>query len=214
MSDTRQGDWVEDEDTRARLILDLPSDFDLAALEDAVASLPSGTVAALTVPAKFNAVEPLAGLSASFGVALLARVGNEATDTIDPLCNGCLLADRSVIAQFRSRFGPDFIIGAGIGLSRHDAMVAGEAGADYVVFGATARGEDASPRDLEDLCAWWSEVMVLPCAVGGLTTVEQAKQCAEAGADFLILGEAIWQAAAAPRDLLYEYAQAITDTRR
>ncbi|MBT5435079.1 MAG: thiamine phosphate synthase [Alphaproteobacteria bacterium] len=82
------------------------------------------------------------------------------------------------------------ILGAGCVLSRHDAMLAGEAGADYVAFGPW---DDAAREQL----AWWQAVMELPCvALGGLTLDDVA--AAAVGADFIALQEAVWNHAEGP----------------
>ncbi|MBF9031467.1 thiamine phosphate synthase [Rhodobacterales bacterium HKCCE3408] len=109
-------------------------------------------------------------------------------------------AARSVRAA-RKALGPDPIVGAFCGTSRHDGMNAGEAGADYVSFGpvgATGLG-DGSQADRE-LFAWWSEMIELPVvAEGGLT-----RDLVEALApvtDFFAFGSEIW-AAGDPVDAL------------
>ncbi len=78
--------------------------------------------------------------------------------------------------------------------SRHLAMEAGEAGADYVAFGAffPTATKDARHRAEPEILGWWSEVMEVPCvAIGGIT----ADNCAplvRAGADFLAVVGAVW----------------------
>ena len=78
--------------------------------------------------------------------------------------------------------------------SRHLAIEAAEAGADYVAFGAffpTTTKEPKSRADIEIL-TWWSEMMVVPqVAIGGIT-VENAKPLVEAGADFLAVSAGVW----------------------
>src|SRR3546814_16881951 len=67
---------------------------------------------------------------------------------------------RSRLKDLRARFGPDVILGAGCGASRHLAMTAGEAGADYIGFGAleSEEGDAADP----EILAWWQAVMTPP----------------------------------------------------
>lgn len=101
---------------------------------------------------------------------------------------------RSIRAA-RKLLGPDAIVGAFCGISRHDGMNAGEAGADYVAFGpvgATALGTGL-PADRE-LFAWWSEMIEVPVvAEGGLT---DALVLDYAGiTDFFAIGPEIWRAA-------------------
>ena len=77
------------------------------------------------------------------------------------------------------------------------AMEAGEAGADYVAFGAfypsttKDKGPDAAAPELATL-QWWSSVFEIPCvAIGGITP-ENCKPLIEAGADFLAVSGAVW----------------------
>ncbi len=104
-------------------------------------------------------------------------------------------SDMSVKAA-RKLLGPDKVIGATAHNSRHLAMLAGEAGADYVAFGAfypsaTKKTEfTATP----DLLSWWRDLFELPCvAIGGITP-QNAGVLAEAGADFVALSAGIWNA--------------------
>ena len=96
--------------------------------------------------------------------------------------------------EARSVLGPDVQIGVTCHDSRHLAMEAGDAGADYVAFGAfypTATKEvkhQAEPV----LLSWWSTLFELPCvAIGGITPANAAPLVA-AGADFLAVSGAIW----------------------
>ena len=91
----------------------------------------------------------------------------------------------------RDRLPEGAILGAGCGLSRHEAMLAGEDGADYVSFGPW--GEDAAA-----LLAWWQELMELPCVAAGGLTIENAARAADAGADFVALRGAVWKHPAGP----------------
>lgn len=94
----------------------------------------------------------------------------------------------------RAIMGPDRVVGVTCHNSRHLAMEAAEAGADYVAFGAffpTQTKEPKTQADIETLC-WWAENMVVPCvAIGGIT-VENAKPLVESGADFLAVSAGIW----------------------
>ncbi|HWC62556.1 MAG TPA: thiamine phosphate synthase [Rhizomicrobium sp.] len=90
---------------------------------------------------------------------------------------------------------PNGIIGVTCHNSRHLAMEAGEAGADYVAFGAffpTATKQANTQADVE-LLRWWAEDMVVPSvAIGGIT-VANAAPLVEAGADFLAVSSGIWE---------------------
>ena len=97
-------------------------------------------------------------------------------------------------ADARALLGPNRIVGVTCHDSRHLAIEAADAGADYVAFGAfypTATKEPKA-RAEPDLIAWWSETMVVPSvAIGGIT-VENAWPLIEAGADFLAVSSGVW----------------------
>jgi thiamine-phosphate pyrophosphorylase len=104
------------------------------------------------------------------------------------------------VKSARSLLGSDAIIGYSAKASRHAAMEAGEAGADYVAFGAfypTTTKAGATPAD-PDLLRLWQEQMEIPCvAIGGIT-VANALPLLEAGADFLAVSSGVWQAPEGP----------------
>ncbi|MEM7642689.1 MAG: thiamine phosphate synthase [Pseudomonadota bacterium] len=108
--------------------------------------------------------------------------------------DGIHLTDPRSLRKLRADWGPDPIIGAFCGTSRHDGLNAGEAGADYVTFGpvgATSLG--TGDRAAPDLFQWWSEMIELPVVAEGaldVATVEALKD----KADFLCIGEEIWSA--------------------
>jgi thiamine-phosphate pyrophosphorylase len=90
---------------------------------------------------------------------------------------------------------PGRIVGAGSLRTRDEAMTAGEMGADYVMFGEPQGGAQttglASLMTLTERVVWWAEIFETPC-VAYADTVAAAGALAEAGADFVALGEAIW----------------------
>jgi thiamine-phosphate pyrophosphorylase len=102
--------------------------------------------------------------------------------------------DDASVKETRAIVGPDMIVGATAKNSRHVAMSAGEAGADYVAFGAffpTSTKEGTVQADLE-LLEIWQESMEIPCvAIGGIT-VDNAAPLVTAGADFLAVSSGVW----------------------
>ncbi|AGK58839.1 thiamine monophosphate synthase [Hyphomicrobium denitrificans 1NES1] len=87
----------------------------------------------------------------------------------------------------RQTAGGAMIVGADAGRTRHDAMEIGEADADYVAFGIPAHVEDrgrAAERQL-GLVSWWSEVFEVPCVALDVADADQARNLADAGADFV-----------------------------
>jgi thiamine-phosphate pyrophosphorylase len=91
-----------------------------------------------------------------------------------------------------STLKPDRIAGCGGLASRHDAMAAGEAGADYVMFGdpGTA-GERSSLDTISERVAWWAELFEIPC-VGFAGSLDEVEPLAAAGADFVAVGDCVF----------------------
>jgi thiamine-phosphate pyrophosphorylase len=110
-------------------------------------------------------------------------------------CDGVHVGQEDMsCAEARRIVGPDRQVGVTCKASRHLAMEAAEAGADYVAFGAFFTSSTKSvttPADPEIL-EWWSGVMQVPCvAIGGIT-VENCKPLVVAGADFLAVAGGVW----------------------
>jgi len=98
------------------------------------------------------------------------------------------------IREARAMLGPSAQIGKTCHDSRHLAMEAGEAGADYVAFGAfhptTTKPSDYRPEP--SILTWWSTLFEMPCvAIGGITP-DNAEPLVKAGADFLAVCQAVW----------------------
>jgi thiamine-phosphate pyrophosphorylase len=111
----------------------------------------------------------------------------------------------AAIAQLK----PDRIVGAGGLVTRHDAMTAAEAGADYVMFGeADVSGERPGLEAVADRVAWWAEVFEAPC-VGFAEAIEEVAALVDAGADFIALGDWLWRDASATAGLLAEASRAL-----
>ncbi|QFT92891.1 thiamine-phosphate pyrophosphorylase [Roseovarius sp. THAF9] len=108
--------------------------------------------------------------------------------------DGVHLTDGSrTVRKARKELGPDAIVGAFCGTSRHDGMSAGEAGADYISFGpagVSALG-DGSQAEAE-LFEWWSQVIEVPVVAEGAldaTTISQLSSMT----DFFGVGDEIWR---------------------
>jgi thiamine-phosphate pyrophosphorylase len=88
---------------------------------------------------------------------------------------------------------PDRIAGCGGLHSRHDAMLAAETGADYVMFGEPPPpGSHRLPwPQLQERLTWWAELFEGPC-VGYAASLDEVAPLAQTGADFIALGEWIW----------------------
>jgi thiamine-phosphate pyrophosphorylase len=174
---------------------------DLAAFCTALAqALDAGDVAALQLRLKdvpdeavLRAAEAILPIAQARDVAVLM---NDRMDLAKRAgCDGVHLGqgDGDPVAA-RKLLGAEATIGVTCHASRHLAMEAGEAGADYVAFGAffptgtKTVQHHAEPEILE----WWSEMFELPCvAIGGITA-ENCAPLVRAGADFLAVVGAVW----------------------
>jgi thiamine-phosphate pyrophosphorylase len=104
---------------------------------------------------------------------------------------------------------PDRIAGCGGLTTRHNAMAAGEAGADYVLFGEPdPNGQRPSADAIAERLQWWAELFEPPC-VGFAVSREEASEFAAAGADFVLVGDFIWADPRGPQAALIEVEQAI-----
>ena len=113
----------------------------------------------------------------------------------------------------RRELGAHAQIGVTCHASRHMAMEAGEAGADYVAFGAfyatttKAVEHHAEPEILE----WWQGMFELPCvAIGGIT-VDNARVLVDAGADFLAVSGAVWAHPDGPAAAVQAFSKLLKD---
>jgi thiamine-phosphate pyrophosphorylase len=104
---------------------------------------------------------------------------------------------------------PDRIAGVGGLTTRHDSMAAGEAGADYVLFGEPdPHGQRPSVEAIAERLQWWAELFEPPC-VGFAVSRDEAAEFAAAGADFILVGDFIWADPRGAEAALIEVEQAI-----
>jgi thiamine-phosphate pyrophosphorylase len=109
------------------------------------------------------------------------------------------------------RLKPDRIAGAGGMTTRHDAMLAAEADADYILFGEPdLNGERPSLSAIEDRVSWWAEVFELPC-VAYATSLQEVAALAAAGADFVAV-DFVWHDPRGPAAAVAEAAQRLQHT--
>lgn len=98
------------------------------------------------------------------------------------------------VRYVRKELGPDAIVGAFCGVTRHDGMNAGEAGADYVAFGPVGATPLGNGEQVEfDLFEWWSQVIEVPVIAEGALTAELVAKFGPV-TDFFGIGEEIWGA--------------------
>jgi thiamine-phosphate pyrophosphorylase len=193
-------------------IPDLPA-F-LKALEQALAA---GDVAALQVRLKDVSdaeIERVVGAVLPIAHAReVAVILNDRPDLAARLdCDGVHVGqDDAPCAEARRIMGPRAMVGVTCHDSRHLAMEAAEAGADYVAFGAlfpTTTKAAATACDLDTLTIW-QETMQTPCvAIGGLTP-ENCGPVVEAGADFIAVSSAVWSHPDGPDAAVTAFLKAI-----
>jgi thiamine-phosphate pyrophosphorylase len=116
-------------------------------------------------------------------------------------CDGVHIGqDDAPYAEARRIVGKDRIVGVTCHDSRHLAMEASEAGADYVAFGAffPTATKDAKTRAELEILEVWQEIMLTPCvAIGGITAAN-CRPLVTAGADFLAVSAGVWDYAEGP----------------
>jgi len=127
----------------------------------------------------------------------VALILNDRPDlAVETGCDGTHVGQEDrTYREARELVGAESIVGVTCHDSRHLAMEAADAGADYVAFGAFYRSSTKEPPTWAhpDLLAWWSELMTVPSvAIGGIT-VENCRPLVEAGADFLAVSAGIWE---------------------
>jgi thiamine-phosphate pyrophosphorylase len=115
--------------------------------------------------------------------------------------DGAHLSGLAAFQDAAAALKPDRIAGIGDLETRHDAMVAAESGADYVMFGDNAR---PSIDALIERVAWWADVFEVPC-VAYATGLDEIAPLVEAGADFVAVGDAVF---ADPRGVAAAVAEA------
>lgn len=123
--------------------------------------------------------------------------------------DGAHLTGIAAMKEAMPSLKPDRIVGVGGLATRHDSMAAGEAGADYVLFGEPdAKGQRPSREAIAERLEWWDELFEPPC-VGLATSREEAAAFAAAGADFVLVADVIWSDLRGARAALVEIGEAI-----
>lgn len=137
--------------------------------------------------------EPLQRICADAGIAFIVNDSMQLAKRLG--ADGVHLGQQDGdIREARALLGPQAQIGVTCHDSRHLAMAAGEAGADYVAFGAfyPTTTKPSVYRPDPAILSWWSSVFEVPCvAIGGINP-ENAKPLIDAGADFLAVCQAVW----------------------
>ena len=167
-----------------------------AALEPGFAAAFQLRVKDVTEDELARLAEPLQRICADGGVAFIVNDSMVLAKRIG--ADGVHLGQSDgAVREARALLGPSAQIGRTCHDSRHLAMEAGEAGADYVAFGAfyPTTTKPSNYRPDPSILTWWSAVFEIPCvAIGGIRP-DNAKPLVDAGADFVAVCQAVWGAA-------------------
>ncbi|WP_075215267.1 thiamine phosphate synthase [Mongoliimonas terrestris] len=185
---------------RARLYLVTPRTLDLATFPALLeAALSGGDVASLLIAPEVSSeahlqriAEALTPIAQARDVAVLVvddtrAMGRAKADGLH------VEAGPEALEEAIERFEGKSIVGAGNLKTRHEAMAAGEAGVDYVMFGLLSRDDDPEAhRKTLDLGGWWAGLFEPPCVVLAGTTAESIEDCAETRAEFVAVRGFVW----------------------
>ena len=141
--------------------------------------------------AQLDRIKTLRILIQSNGAALLldGHAGLAARAEVD----GAHLTGIDTFLAAAPSLKPARIAGCGGLNTRHDAMLAGESGADYVMFGEPdTNGRKPSFDAVLERVEWWADVLTIPC-VAYAASLDEAEALAAAGADFIAVGENVWR---------------------
>jgi thiamine-phosphate pyrophosphorylase len=132
-------------------------------------------------------------------VELVARAG----------ADGAHLSGLAAQEEALPSLKPDRIAGLGGLATRHESMLAGELGADYVLFGEPdAKGHRPSMEAIAERLDWWAELFEPPC-IGYAASRDEAYEFALAGADFVLVGDEVWADPLGAATALADFDQAI-----
>ena len=204
--------------TPSRLYLLLPPRFEpeemTGQLDVALAATPIACVRLDLGPAEeedwIRAANHVIGPCHEHDVALVVTDHYRLVDALDLDGVHLSAAAQTPLREVRNALGDDRIVGAFAGNSRHQGMVLGEAGADYVSFGPIgdtgALGADARAGD--DIFEWWAEMIETPSVAEGGVSVEDAARLSQ-HADFVTPDWRIWNDPGQVAAVLRAYASAL-----
>jgi thiamine-phosphate pyrophosphorylase len=148
------------------------------------------------------------------GLPLLVAGSMKQTGTL-PADGLHMEAETDEIAAAHRTLGGKRMLGVGGLGDRHHAMLAGEAGADYVFFGSADPAQTKPMPFLQavSLVEWWSEMFQIPC-VAPASEFDEAARLAGAGADFVAVRDLVWNDSRGPGAAIEDLAQAIASVER
>ncbi len=205
----------EDERPQPRLYLVTPPLADSAGFPDALeAALGAADVAAVLVriaddseSTQIKRVKAIATAIQNVEAALI--LDNRPDLVARARADGAHLRGIEAFEAAVGELKPNGIAGAGEMLTRHDAMLAAERGADYVMFGEPDSSGHRQPFDLIlERIEWWQDVFQTPC-VGFAASLDEVPLLARTGADFVALGDFVFDGKRTASDIVAEAAAAL-----
>ena len=141
------------------------------------------SIKALAPIAQERGAAVLVDIPADQDAALIAARGG---------ADGVHSGDLTGVKSLRERLRDGRMLGIGQLRTKHDAMSAGEAGADYVMFGEPRPDGYVPPLDqIAERAEWWAEIFETPC-VAFAAQLDHLPELARTGAEFVALGDAVW----------------------
>jgi thiamine-phosphate pyrophosphorylase len=196
---------TEPED-RCRLVLIVPNDADAERQANLLSqALSGGDVASVMVP-QYELDDQAFQKRAEVLVQIIQDAGAAAIIYGDSRVAGRAKADGlhmdgslEELGEAIEKFTPKLIVGAGGAAERHTALEIGELRPDYIFFGRFDGDikPEAHPKNVA-LAEWWASMIEIPCIAMGGTSVESVVVVAEAGAEFVALRSAVFEAEGGP----------------
>ncbi len=210
---------TSDLSNRCRLVLVLDGDIVSTLGDNALpclsAAISGGDVASLILaPGTLDedpfetAIRPLVSPAQEQGIAVMIAGYSRVAGRLQ--ADGLQLGQNpEAIAEAVEKFAPKIMVGAANVKTRHTALVIGEAGADYLMFGKPGGDThaEANPKSLA-LGEWWASMVEIPGIVMGGSDVDSVIAVAKTGCDFVALGSAIFTADCRPESCRAAVAQA------
>jgi thiamine-phosphate pyrophosphorylase len=196
---------TEPED-RCRLVLIVPNEADAERQANLLSqALSGGDVASVMLP-QYELDDQAFQKRAEVLVQIIQDAGAAAIISGDSRVAGRAKADGlhmdgsvEELGEAIEKFTPKLIVGAGGAAERHAALEIGELRPDYIFFGRFDGDikPEAHPKNVA-LAEWWASMIEIPCIAMGGTSVESVVVVAEAGAEFVALRSAVFEAEGGP----------------
>lgn len=106
-----------------------------------------------------------------------------------------IIGDEMLYDTARNTLGTDAIIGAACGLSRHASLTLAERGADYIAI-------EGDRAERGEMVSWWAEIVEIPSVAWMPASLDEVRELARAGADFVAVDETLWRAGDDPREAI------------